>query len=161
MYLHSATYLNLVNAEFLVLAFFLVLSGWGSPLSCCCADTNTTYSMGTAALCCPFYGCWCRLFTLRLGSMPPKFSSLVYALCCRFYCCWCRLYTTARLNAAQILAVGVGIMVPILLLLEPPLHFGEGKCCPNFSRWCRRYGADFTAVGAASTLRRGSMLPKY
>ena len=40
-------------------------------------------------------------------------------------------------------------MVPILLLLEPPLHYGEVKCCPNFSRWCRRYGADFTAVGAA------------
>ena len=29
------------------------------------------------------------------------------------------------------------------------LHYGEGQCCPNFSRWCRRYGAHFSAVGAA------------
>ena len=94
MYLHSATYLNLVNAEFLVLAFFLVLSGWGSPLSCCCADTNTTYSMGTAALCCPFY------------------------------CCWCRYYATDRAYADQIFGVGVGVMLPILLLLVPLLHYG-------------------------------------
>ena len=28
------------------------------------------------------------------------------------------------------------------------LHYRYGKCCPNFSRWCRRYDADFTAVGA-------------
>ena len=52
IYLPSATYLNFVNAEFLVLAsfFFVVffaLSGWGSPLSCFCADIHTTYSMGT------------------------------------------------------------------------------------------------------------------
>ena len=40
-------------------------------------------------------------------------------------------------------------MLPILLLLVPPLHCGEVKCCPNVRRWCRRYAADFTAVGAA------------
>ena len=51
----------------------------------------------------------------------------------------------------KILAVGVGVMVSMLLLLEPPLHYGEVKCCPNFNRWCRRYAADFTAVGAAFT----------
>ena len=66
-----------------------------------------------------------------------------------------RVYTTARLNVAQILAVGVSVMLPILLLLELPLHYGEVKCCPNFTRWCRRYGAHFTAVGAALALRRG------
>ena len=66
-----------------------------------------------------------------------------------FYCCWCCYYTTARLNAAQIFAVGVGVMLPILLQLEPPFHLGEVKCCPNFNRWCRRYAAHFTAVGAA------------
>ena len=42
------------------------------------------------------------------------------ALCCPCYCCWCRL-----------------------------LHYGEGKRCPFFSRWCRRYAAYSTAVGAA------------
>ena len=72
-----------------------MLSGWGSPLSCCCADINTIYSMGTA----PF-------------------------------------------------------MLPISLLLVPPLHYREVKCCPDFRRWCRRYAADFTAVGAAFTLPR-------
>ena len=38
----------------------------------------------------------------------------------RFYCCWCHF-----------------------------LHYGEGKCCPVFGRWCRRYAVHFTAVGAA------------
>ena len=70
-------------------------------------------------------------------------------------------YTTVRVNAARILAVGVGVMLPILLLLVRLLHYGEGQCCPNFSRWCRRYDAFFTAVGAPFTLRRGSMLPKF
>ena len=64
-------------------------------------------------------------------------------------------YTTVRVNAAQIFVVGVRVMLPILLLLVPPLHYGEVKCCPNFSRWCRRYAGHFTAVGAAFTLRRG------
>ena len=41
------------------------------------------------------------------------------------------------------------VMLPILLLLVLLLHYGEGKCCPNFRRWCRRYDAVFTAVGAA------------
>ena len=54
-------------------------------------------------------------------------------LCCRFYCCWCRLYTTARLNAAQTFAVGVGVILPILVLLVSPLHYGEVKCCPIFA----------------------------
>ena len=70
--------------------------------------------------------------SIRLGSMLPKFSPLVYALCCRFYCCWCRYYTTARLNAAQVFAVCVGVMLPILVLLVLLLHYGEVKCCPNF-----------------------------
>ena len=61
-------------------------------------------------------------------------------------------YTTARLNAARIFAVGVGVMLPISLLLVPPLHYREVKCCPNLRRWCRRYAAGFTAVGAAIAL---------
>ena len=52
--------------------------------------------------------------------MLPVNQPLVYALCFPFYCCWCRL-----------------------------LHYGEGKCCLFFSRWCRRHAAHFTAVGAA------------
>ena len=49
-------------------------------------------------------------------------------------------------------AVGVGVMLPILLLLVPLLHYGEGQCCPNFRRWSRRYAAHFTAVGVGVTL---------
>ena len=48
-----------------------------------------------------------------------------------------------------------------LLLLVLLLHYGEGKCGPNFRRWCRRYDAVFTAVDAAITLRRGQMLLKF
>ena len=62
-----------------------------------------------------------------------KFSPLVYALRCCFYCCWCCSYTTARVYAAQIFAVGVGVMMQFLLLLAP-LHYREVKCCPNFRR---------------------------
>ena len=40
-------------------------------------------------------------------------------------------------------------MLPIVLLLVPPLHYREVKCCPILRRWCRRYAAHFTAVGAA------------
>ena len=78
VYLPSATYLNLVNAELLVLAFFFifVLSGWGSPLSCCCADINTTYSMGTAAIILPIFLLLVPPFTLRLGSMPVSYTHL-------------------------------------------------------------------------------------
>ena len=99
-------------------------------------------------------------------------------------------YTTARLNAARIFAVGVGVRLPILLLLVLLLHYGEGKrcsnfrrvgvmlpislllvaplhyrevkCCPNFRRvGVRHSDAVFTAVGAAITLRRGQMLLKF
>ena len=34
------------------------------------------------------------------------------------------------------------------------MHYGEGKCSPLFSRWCRRYAAHFTAVGAVYTTAR-------
>ena len=51
--------------------------------------------------------------------------------------------------------------MPFLLLLMLLLHYGEGKCCPNFRRWCRRYHAGFTAADAAITLRRGQMLLKF
>ena len=52
-------------------------------------------------------------------------------------------------------------MLPFLLLLVLLLHYGEGKCCSNFRRWCRRYDAVFTAVDAAITLWRGRMLLKF
>ena len=93
--------------------------------------------------------------------MLPQFSPLVQALCSRFYRCWCCYYTTGRVYAAQIFPVGVGGMLPILLLLVLLLHYGLGLCCPNFPRWCKRYAADFAAVGAPITLRLGLTLAKF
>ena len=58
-----------------------------------------------------------------------------------------------RANAAQIFAVGAGVAMLFILLLMVLLHYGEGKRCSNFSRWCRHSDAVFTAVGAAITLR--------
>ena len=80
---------------------------------------------------------------------------------CRFYCCWSCYYTTGRAYAGQIFPVGVDVMLPFLLLLVLLLHYGEGKRCSNFRRWCRRCVAVFTAVGAAVTLRRRQMLLKF
>ena len=90
-----------------------------------------------------------------------QFSPLVYALRGRFYCCWFCHYTTARVNAAQIFPVGVGVALPFLLLLVLLLHYGVGKCCSNFRRWCRRCVTVFTAVDAAITHWRGQMLLKF
>ena len=49
-------------------------------------------------------------------------------------------------------AVGLGVTLPLLLLLVLLLHYGEGKCCSNFRRGCWRYAAHFTAVGVGVTL---------
>ena len=54
-----------------------------------------------------------------------------------------------EVKCCPIFAVGVGVMLPVLLLLVLLLHYREVKRCPNFRRWCRLYAADFTAVGAA------------
>ena len=74
--------------------------------------------------------------------MLPVFRPLVVIAAPPFYCCWWR-----------------------------HLHNGDHKYCPFFGRWCRRYGAYFTAVGAAfyatasvnaarfSTVFVGGMLP--
>ena len=82
----------------------------------------------------PKFSRWCRRYaadftavgaaiTLPVGSMLPQYSPLVQALCSRFYCCWCCYYTTGRVYAAQTFPVGVGVMLPILLLLVPLLHY--------------------------------------
>ena len=53
------------------------------------------------------------------------------------------------MNVARFSAVGVGAILPILLLLVPPFTLSEGKCCLFFGRWCWRYATHFTPVGAA------------
>ena len=49
------------------------------------------------------------------------------------YGCWCCYYTTGRVYAAQILPVGVGVMLPILLLLVLLLQLRVGSMLPKFS----------------------------
>ena len=41
-------------------------------------------------------------------------------------------YTTARVNAARFTAVGVGVIIPILLLYVLPLILRLGKLLPVF-----------------------------
>ena len=65
-----------------------------------------------------------------------------------------------EVKCCPIFAVGVGVKLPVLLLLVLLLHYREVKRCQNFRRWCRRYDAVFTAADAAITLRRGQMLLK-
>ena len=94
-------------------------------------------------------------FTQRRGYMLPVFRPLVWMLSCPFYCCWCRLsdngegkccaffsrwccyaasftavgasfHTTANSNAARVSAVGVGVVLPVLLLLVPPFTLRRG-----------------------------------
>ena len=52
-------------------------------------------------------------------------------------------------------------MLPILLVLVLLLYYGLALRCSNFRRCCRRYAADFTAVGAAITQRLGHTLLKF
>ena len=120
----------------------------------------------------PFYCCWCCYYTtgrayagqifpvgLRValpfllllvlllhyseGTCCKNFRRLVYTLRCRFYCCWCCYYTTARVNAAQIFAVGVRVMLPFY-------------CC-----WCCFYTTGRAYAGKIFPVGVDVMLPFY
>ena len=59
-------------------------------------------------------------------------------------------------------AVGVGVRLPILLLLVTRFPRRVGKVLLVFlSCWCRRYAADFTAVGAAFDTTAGVNAPRF
>ena len=76
---------------------------------------------------------WMLSFTLILGYML-------------FFCGWCRryaahftavdavLHTAARVNAAPFSAVGVGVVLPTLLLLVLPFTLQLGYMLPLFLR---------------------------
>ena len=76
--------------------------------------------MGTAAIMLPILLLLVPPFILRLGSMLPEFSCRCRRYAAHFTAVRTAFYTTVRVNAARILAVGVGVMLPILLLLVPP-----------------------------------------
>ena len=61
-----------------------------------------------------FIGRWCRRYAACFSAVGAVF------------------YTTTRLNAPQILAVGVGVMLPILLLLVPSFTPQLGSMLPKF-----------------------------
>ena len=58
-------------------------------------------------------------FTLRLGKCSPFFDRWGRRYAAHFTAVGTAFDTTARVNAARFLAVGVGVMLPILLLLVP------------------------------------------
>ena len=71
------------------------------------------------------------------------------ALCCPISAVSACFYTTGRLIAARCFStVGVGVILPFLLLMAL-FSLRLGQMLPVFRRWCRRYAAHFTAVGAA------------
>ena len=79
----------------------------------------------------PVFGRWCTCYAVHFTAVCSTFD------------------TTARINAARLSAVGVGVMSPILLLLVQFLTLRLGYMLPVIRRWGRRYAAPFTAVGSA------------
>ena len=65
-------------------------------------------------------------FTLRRGQMLPVFSRWCRRHATHFTAVGAAFYTTARVNAARFSAVGVGVMLPILLLLVSPFTLRLG-----------------------------------
>ena len=65
-------------------------------------------------------------FTLRLGKCSPFFDRWGRRYAAHFTAVGTAFDTTARVNAARFLAVGVGVMLPILLLSVPPLTLRLG-----------------------------------
>ena len=100
--------------------------------------------------CCPIFRRWCRRYAAYFTAVGAALYTTVRVIAAQIFAVDVGVmlpilllleppfYNTVTLNAVQILTVGVGVMLPILLLLVPPLHYGEGQCCPNFRRWCRR-----------------------
>ena len=76
---------------------------------------------------------WCRRYAAHFTAVSAAVYTTARVNVARFFGRWCRrygahfaavdaaLYTTARINAARFSAVGVGVVLPILLLLVP--HF--------------------------------------
>ena len=50
-------------------------------------------------------------------------------------------------------------MVPVLLLLEPPLHYGEVKCCLFYCCWSRPYTTARVNAAQILTVGVGVMVP--
>ena len=107
-----------------------------------------------------FFSRWCRRYAALLTAVGAAFYSTARVNAARFSggvvgdilpftAVGAAFYTTARVNAPRFSTVGVAVMLPIFPLLVPPFALRLGRCCPLlFNRWCKRYAAHFTAVGA-------------
>ena len=88
--------------------------------------------------CCPFFSRWRRRYAAHFTAVSAAFNTTARVNAARFSPFWCRhyvdhftavgaaFYTTARVNAARFLPVGVGVVLPILLLLLPPFTLRRG-----------------------------------
>ena len=81
---------------------------------------------------CPFYCCWCRLLHKGEGKCCPFFGRWCRRYAAHFTAAGATFYTTAKANTARFSAVGVGVMLPILLLSVPPSTIRRGKILPVF-----------------------------
>ena len=80
------------------------------------ADINTTYSMGTAAMTLLAALLWTCTYIYNAVGVGTAF------------------HPPARVNAAPFSAVGIGVMLPILLLLVLPFTLLLGYMLPLFLR---------------------------
>ena len=84
------------------------------------------------------FGRWCKRYAALLSALGAAFYAMPRVNAARFSSVVCRrfaahftavgaaFYTTVRVNAARFAAVGVGVMLPILLLLVPPFTQPRG-----------------------------------
>ena len=80
----------------------------------------------------PFYCRWCRLLRYGEGQCCPNFSRWCRRYAAYFTAVGAAFYTTAKVNAARFLVVGVGVVLPILLLLLPLFTLRRGQMLPKF-----------------------------
>ena len=125
------------RAEVCVVCDFIDRIQTGKKQNCCrfllLLEPPLHYGEGK---CCSKFRRWGRRYAAHFtavgaGVTLPKMFGWYLArirtftqLCCPFYSCWCRFYTTDRVHAGQIFGVGVGVMLPILQLLVPLVHYG-------------------------------------
>ena len=86
----------------------------------------SSFSVVGVVIMLPFYCCLCRLLHYGEGKYCPFFGRLFRGYAAHFSAVGATFYTTARVNAARFSPVGVGAMLPILVLSVPPFTQRRG-----------------------------------
>ena len=85
-----------------------------------------------------FFSRWSRRYAAYFTAVGAAFYTTVRVNVVPLFSRWCRgysahfdavgaaFYTTVRVNIARFSAVGVGVILPILLLLVPPFTLRRG-----------------------------------